>query len=365
VIPLAAALAARGHSVRVVVPAWDSRVDWGRRLRVRGVEIIHLPSAPIPCPEFSPLLLAQIWRAAMRFDPDVLHCFKPIGYSGAVALGATRPGRPRRPLVVVDGDDLEGWSGWARRSGRSLWQAVLLSWQERQVLRSADVVTVASKYLLRLVRRWRGPKGHTHYLPNGVVTAPGHLEVSCCHSGEALRLLLYTRFNEFGLARGAAVLGRVMDEVPGAQVIVVGDGAERRAFQALIRAQAWGDRVSFRGFQTGDDLARSVAEANMALWLFDDNAVNRARSPVKLLELLASGKPVVAEDVGEVSALGAGGLRLTTPGDADAFAEAVRELANDLAERERLARHLRQTGQERLDWQRRAASLDRLYQLYT
>ena len=36
VIPLAAALAARGHRVRVVVPAWDSPEDWGRRDRLPG-----------------------------------------------------------------------------------------------------------------------------------------------------------------------------------------------------------------------------------------------------------------------------------------------------------------------------------------
>src|SRR5207248_6414163 len=63
VIPLAAALAARGHRVRVVVPAWDSPEDWGRRDRLPGVDVLHLPIRASRCPEFSPTLLAEVWRA--------------------------------------------------------------------------------------------------------------------------------------------------------------------------------------------------------------------------------------------------------------------------------------------------------------
>ncbi len=113
VLPLARALAGFGHAVRVVVPDWDCPQDAGRRYHTGGAEVYHVGGRGWS----SPRLVAATVAAVLAGRPHVVHCFKPIGYSGAVALLlASRLVRaPGCRLVVVDTDDLEGRGGWAER----------------------------------------------------------------------------------------------------------------------------------------------------------------------------------------------------------------------------------------------------------
>src|SRR5690242_19041704 len=110
-LPLAEALAGRGHLVRVLIPPWDdpsaragssiSSVDMGAD-RVAGVHIVTLP-LPRRGP-YSARLASELVRAAFRpsgyackgmgvaeralasFRAEVAHVFKPVGYSGLAGL---------------------------------------------------------------------------------------------------------------------------------------------------------------------------------------------------------------------------------------------------------------------------------------
>jgi glycosyltransferase involved in cell wall biosynthesis len=367
VIPLAAALAARGHRVRVVVPAWDSPQDWGRRERLPGVEILHLPLRALRCAGLSPALLTQVWRAALIGSPDVLHCFKPIGYSGAVAYGAAlaahRSKLPR--LVAVDTDDLEGRHGWSVRDRRPRWQVALIDLQERRTIRVAHLVTVASAYLRGRVIDWGCRGNRVCYLPNGVQSPGSH---ALCPSEEAAKecgLVLYTRFNEFTPRRGVALLDRILDECPRLRVTVIGDGEERSQFESLVQSYTWADRVALTGFHEGDSLRALLRAPNIALWLLDDNSTNQARSPSKLVELMAWGRAVVAEDVGEVRCLVGCAGRLVAAGDAAGIVCAVKELLANAAARSELGAAAAQRAAKDLSWDCRAARLEAAYTRYT
>jgi glycosyltransferase involved in cell wall biosynthesis len=367
VIPLAAALAAHGHRVRVVVPAWDCPEDWGRRDRLPGVDVVHLPGHVLRFPEWSPTLLAQVWRVAFASDPDVLHCFKPIGYSGAVAyaaaLAARWTNRPR--LVAVDTDDLEGRQGWSRRNDRPGWQIALIDLQERRTLRSAQLVTVASAYLRGRAIDWGCRRDQICYLPNGV-RAPGESPaVALREMAPEPGLVLYTRFNEFTPERGVQLIDRVLSESPGARLTVIGDGGDRARFEALIRSHHWANRVRLLGFQEADSLQALLRSPNVALWPFDDNPMNRARSPSKLLELLAYGRAVVAEDVGDVRRLVGSAGRLVPSGDISGFANAVKDLLEDERAGSCLGARAARRAAAELSWDNRAAHLESCYQNYT
>ncbi len=75
----------------------------------------------------------------------------------------------------------------------------------------------------------------------------------------------------------------------------------------------------------------------MAIYPFDDTLLNRTKCPVKLLELLAAGVPVVGDAVGQIAEVVVEGEtgHLVRPGDEVAFVEAVLDL---LADPTRLAR---------------------------
>ena len=113
---------------------------------------------------------------------------------------------------------------------------------------------------------------------------------------------------------------------------VIGDGAARAE---VVRALAPLDgRVSWAGTLGGTALAGELAGADLCVW----PAINEAFG-MALLEAQASGVPVVAGlsgGVGGVVADGETGL-LVPPGDATAFAAALRRLILDRMLRARLA----------------------------
>jgi glycosyltransferase involved in cell wall biosynthesis len=77
------------------------------------------------------------------------------------------------------------------------------------------------------------------------------------------------------------------------------------------------------GWVGPEDLPAIFAKTAVAVIPWADTLANRARSSVKVRELMAAGLPVVAYAVGELpETLGEAGV-LVPPGDAAAFADAV------------------------------------------
>jgi len=75
-------------------------------------------------------------------------------------------------------------------------------------------------------------------------------------------------------------------------------------------------------------------------------------SPLKIYEYLAAGLPVVASDVGDLSAVLDGGRLgvLTEPGDSAALARAIASLRADPGRRDRMGRAARRHAVENHDW---------------
>jgi glycosyltransferase involved in cell wall biosynthesis len=112
---------------------------------------------------------------------------------------------------------------------------------------------------------------------------------------------------------------------------IVGDGPARDAVAAAFAGL--GDRLCWIGQLDAHALARRLAAADLFVW----PAINEAFG-MALLEAQASGVPAVAGDCGGVGAIVVPGITglLVPPGDADAFAMAVRRLIADPDERARL-----------------------------
>ncbi|HTW52280.1 MAG TPA: glycosyltransferase family 4 protein [Stellaceae bacterium] len=105
---------------------------------------------------------------------------------------------------------------------------------------------------------------------------------------------------------------------------VVGDGPARDAAREALGPL--GDRVAYAGALDEPAIAARLAASDICVW----PAINEAFG-MALLEAQASGLPVVAGasgGVGDIVADGVSGL-LAPPGDADAFAAALRALIGD------------------------------------
>jgi glycosyltransferase involved in cell wall biosynthesis len=152
---------------------------------------------------------------------------------------------------------------------------------------------------------------------------------------------------------GLELLLDALTRVPGARLLIVGDGPARATVEARAAALGMSDRVVVTGRVPHDTVPAYVAAMDVAVVAHDRTGV---ASPMKLLEYMAMAKPVVAprlDNVRDIVEHDRTGL-LFTPGDVDALAGALQRLAADPALRARLGRSARESIETTRNWRRNA-----------
>jgi glycosyltransferase involved in cell wall biosynthesis len=367
-LPLARALVARGHAVRMVLPPWDYPQDAGCKTQDAGVEIESI-ALPPGVPGLFQLSTARrlVWRA-LDFKPDVIHCFKPKAYAGLAAWWLWQLKRLGRvsARVIVDTDDWEGAGGWNDRNPYPWTQKKMFAWQEQWGLTHSDGVTVASKELQSIVWSLGVKPERVMYIPNGVVNPEfGVRNVEFRNSISDFCILLYTRFFEFKVERVLEVLRRVTAQIPEAKLVVVGKGFNREEDWLLAQAEAIGLRgsIEYAGWVDAAALPDYFARAAVAIYPFDDTLINRAKCSVKLIDLLSAGVPVVADAVGQNAEYIRHGVTgtLVSSGDVETMAHAVVDLLRDREKAERLGHCAAQEMPARFSWDRLVLGVERCY----
>lgn len=344
-MPLARALAKAGHAVRVVIPPYDWPAHAGRRWQDQGVDVwcVPLPGGQhawgyIP-------MVRRLAQAALDWQPDVVHCFKPKGPSGLAAEIISRVA-PEVSLVM-DADDWE--AGWNAQAGYPQPMAWFFAWQERMGLQRSQAVTAASQWLVNLATAYRGQAAGVFYVPNGVEPWPDLPPAP--RSGPGRTVLLLTRFVD----HSPALVGRLWQQMGlgegGVSLLVAGRGArgEEERLRALVGGFGAESSVRVLGWVPACALPSLFAAADVAMLPVVDTPLNRAKSPMRLVHLLAFGVPTVTQAVGEYGTYvrhEETGL-LAGAGDEAGLADAVVRLLTEEALRRKLgqaaAQHLRTT----------------------
>jgi glycosyltransferase involved in cell wall biosynthesis len=373
-LPLAKALATRGHDVLLLLPPWDNPQDSARQWTDQGVRVCNVP-LPLRVPVlFHVLLTGRLLRAALRHRAEVVHCFKPKSYAGLTAWALWQLKRLGLSQVrlVVDADDWEGAGGWNELERYSWLQKRFFAWQEKWGLEHNDALTVASRALETIAWSLGVPPVAVHYVPNGWWpddAVPGweaKAELRHKHGLDSAPVaLLYTRFFEYRVERVLAIMAGVLREMPETRWLVVGKGLYGEEEQLLQGARELGiaQHVTYVGWVEPRQLGAYFALAQVAIYPFDDTLINRCKCAVKLIDLLAAGVPVVADAVGQNAEYiehGRTGL-LVSPGDSDGFVSCVLRLLRD----PNLGKGLAQTAQQRMRaefaWQRLAPRAEAAY----
>jgi len=369
-LPLAKALAARGHRVDIIMPPWSYPQDSGREWEEDGVSIYNITLPPRLSLLGYVLITWRLVRRALALKPDVVHCFKPKGYAGLAALAfwfLKRLGLTKARLVV-DSDDWEGKGGWNEIEPYTWLQRRVFAWQERWGLTHCDTLTVASRALETIVWSLGVAPGKVFYVPNGVVSS---FESNTQYPIPNIQLtghpvvLLYTRFFEFQVERVVDIFQRVLAEVPQAKLLVVGRGffGEEKQLSELMQEAGVADHLVYVDWVETEKLPAYFAATDVAIYPYDDTLINRTKCAVKLIDLMAAGVPVVAEDVGqngEYVVHGVSGL-LVPVGETDAFAGGVVELLRDESLRATLGRGARKRVLGEFNWGKLAARVEEAY----
>ncbi len=351
---LARGLAAQGYRVRILALHPDLASCSQRRFVQDGVEVwyvgqMHARKVGSVPMRFGPLALLRVLAGAtlgmivgvLRSPAEVYHLGKPQPVNGLAALIGVCLLRQRPFYVDCDDDEVYGnrlTAGWQR--------AVFGFWQQL-LPRLAAGVTVNTRHLAHEVRRAGARR--VVYVPNGV-----DLARFVAPSAERLAGLRQA----LGLAGGPVVAyagtlalqnhpvdlliaawPMVLIHVPTAQLLLIGGGEDLPALQTMVAQLGLTARVFFTGQVRHTAVPAFLALAVLSVDPVRDDAVARARSPLKLFESMALGVPVITGAVGDRPALLADGRAgmLVAAGSPQALAAAIVRLLQDEALRLALA----------------------------
>jgi glycosyltransferase involved in cell wall biosynthesis len=308
-------------------------------------------------------------RAVLASRADVVHCFKPKGFSGAVAWilwQMKRVGRWQGRLIV-DTDDWEGRGGWNERGGYGLPARGIFAWQEPWGLAHCDAVTVASAALAEFARASGARR--VIDLPNGLAALPDLPRRADARArlklAEGPVGLVYTRFVEIGPERLGGLLFALLARAPDLQIAVVGEGL-RHEHERLLPIAALREshgRLHLYGWVRRKDLPVYWSASDFALYPSDDTLLTRAKSPLRLVEMMGAGRAIVAHGVGEVNRYlenGVSGL-IAPPDDDAAFVDAALRLSENPVLQAKLGSRARATVAENYTWDRLADRAETAY----
>jgi glycosyltransferase involved in cell wall biosynthesis len=317
--------------------------DFARFLRDRGHDVqvvtmgdtapselpvpVHWVKRGLPFVVRYPLVAAGAARRARRADV----IYATATYAAAAAASAAS----RRPLVAKLVSDPAYERAWRYGLFRGTleefqtaggWRLVALKRLRVASLRRAQRIVVPSRYLAAIASGWglgRPIEVLVNPAPPPQDVVPRQLEPGT-----------FVYVGRLASQKGLPVALAALAQVPEARLLVVGDGPERDQLERRAAELSLGDRVSFAGSCSRDDVLRAFAGARAAvlpsLW---------ENLPHAAVEALSVGAPVVATAVGGVPEVvhdDENGL-LVPPGDVDALAAALRRMLTDDALRDRLA----------------------------
>jgi glycosyltransferase involved in cell wall biosynthesis len=365
--PLAKELVKLGHKVSVLALHPDLASVSQRRLEVNGVQVhyvgpMHVRKVGNQKTYFSTSGLLRValgsslrmsWEALLS-ETDVIHVGKPHPINGLAAVGAKLL---RGRDLYLDCDDYEAESN--RFSGR--WQKAVVALWEDKLPRLAKGMTVNTRFTQGRYVALGFPAERIVYVPNGVDRErfgrvdPRQVQDLRQRLGlDDKRLVAYV--GSMSLVNHPVNLlldafGAVWRQCSDAVLVLVGGGEDYDALRRRATELGLGEAVLFVGKVRSEEVPLYLAMSDVSVEPVYDDLTARARSPLKILESLAVGTPVVSGDVGDRREMlddGKAGL-LVKPGDSDALAEGILALLQD-RERAQAMREAALQVRERTYW---------------
>ncbi len=364
------ALVGNGHRVTILMPPYDNPEDSGREWEEGGVRLenMRLRRDDAWHKLVVPLRMA---RRAVSLRPDVVHVFKPIGYSGLAGFYLRE--FSRLP-VVLDTDDWEGVGGWSDVNRYPAHWKRFFGWQERWLARHADAVTVASRTLQTQVWGFGLEPEQVLYLPNGPDPSLRAKGPTAHEDLEEMRARLGVGDRPLALYLGHIPLGTDLDlvldalplmrqQMPDVRLVIAGVGDGLPGLQTHARALGVEELVVFPGWIEHDRAPNYLAAADVVVNPYRDTLINRAKCAGKVVVAMAMGKAVVTSRVGENLAYidhGKSGL-LVEPGDVVALAEALLSVLADRRWAEAMGSAAKERIWHRFGWETRIGQVEEQY----
>jgi glycosyltransferase involved in cell wall biosynthesis len=295
---------------------------------------------------------------------DIVHFQKCFHYASIPAILASW--LAKKPLHY----DWDDWETKIYFYGRPASPMIgIYMWiLERAIPKFADSVSLSSRRLFELATKEYGvAKDRTTMAPVGA--NPEKFKPQ--NNGEEIRkkykidgpIVLY-----LGQLHGAQYAELFIHAVPlvakyhpDTMFFIVGGGYRLQELKDLAYRLGMLDRIIFTGFVPHDETWKYIAAADVCVACFENNDITQCKSPLKLAEYLASGKAIVASNVGEVRNMVGGAGILVEPGNHNVLAGAIIELLSRPDLRVKMGAIARKRALEKYNWDWTAENLLRIY----
>jgi len=351
---------AHGCSVEVVSPAPIAGIE------ARGAAVTLVPAAErydlsveLPHLAYNATLIPRLAELLRSHSADMIYQRHALGcFAGAAA--ARRAGVP----LVLEYNGPEVWI--ARNWGSARRHLDLFVEAERRTLRCADLVVAVSAPLVDPLREAGVTDERILVNPNGVdvdrFDPDSHREARLKirdQLGVGPETLVAGFVGTFGPWHGAEILAQAIarladDAIERLCFVFIGDGPGRASCEAVVASSGRAERTVFTGLLPFAETPGWLAACDLCLSPHVPNADSSAffGSPTKLFEYLASGRAVIASDLGQIGEILEHDRTawLVPPGDVDALGEAIVRLSRDAALRERLGREGLRVARSKYTW---------------
>jgi glycosyltransferase involved in cell wall biosynthesis len=307
-----------------------------------------------------------LWRLAARVD--VVH-FQKCFYHAAI---------PAMLAALLRGRHLHyDWDDWEVKiyevsTRPSLLRNIIrkfLSILENTIPIAADTVSVASQRLKtecnKIIRRGDvifdahvgADLKRFNPLTSGLavrerfgITKPLILYLGQLHGGQYVELFIRT----------AKKL--ISDCHQDLSFMIVGDGYMANELKKMVNQLGLGGSVIFAGAVSHELVPQYISAADICVACFEENEVTSCKSPLKVVEYLASGKAIVASGVGEVPEMLQDSGVLTTPGDAGSLASGIIRVLSEPGLKDKIQKSARRRAEEKYNWEVTASNLLKAYE---
>lgn len=313
---------------------------------------------------------SELFAVAADFRPSVLHTTTHF-VNGLVAREVAKA--LDVPWVYeVRGQLADTWASSRDEAARNSERYKLFVAREADVMRSADLIVTLGESMKRNIASIGVPENKILICPNAVGGAyletpleqheARHalgLDPDGLYMGTVSSLVAYEGLDD--LVTSFALLA---PRLPKLKLVLVGDGTAAPALREQVQALGLSGRTLFTG-RVGPEKARLY---HLAMDVFvvprKDSAVTRAVTPLKPVEALASGRPVVASDLDALREIVHDGVngRVTKAEDPVLMAEVLLELLEDEGLRKRLGAAGRKYVLATRTWQANARAYGHAYE---
>ena len=364
---IAGAQRAAGHDVHVLsrlgFPVNRGRLEAGAEAEVDGVPYHRLLTARLPLRADAAFRadVARSARLVRRLRPTVLHAHSnhvngQVGLALRAELGL--------PLVYeVRGLLEETWLSRTGGSPDSDFYRLSRAAETRVMLAADAVVTLSTAMREEIVGRGV-PAERVHLVPNCVDAAWWEAPGAPTRTGPftvGIGSTLNTYEGVDVLVEAVALLRERGTDV---RLLVLGGGPAAADLADLARRRGLGDAARFTGPVSRPELMEAYRGLDVFCLPRRDLPVTRLVPPLKPVEAMAMGLPVVASDLPPLRELVVGGGEdrglLVRPDDPAALAEAVSTLTH-AALRQRLGYAGRHWVRETRSWAAAATTYDAIY----